>query len=136
MLASASSIKSGIDLVPGDSITMGDLDWPVQDIHQVGSRAVMVHIAPFTQVFRIVCYPDTVAYLLKVSWSLTTIFYDIGWLRNCFHSTLQQPQLQATTVLCVLELAQTIPFPTDTMTTRPTMELQSGLLLLILQPTR
>jgi hypothetical protein len=54
MLACASSVRSGIDLVPGDSIIMGYLNWLVRDIYQVGPRVRRAEMAPFTQVFRVV----------------------------------------------------------------------------------
>lgn len=67
MLASVASIKSGIDPVLGDNIIMGDLYGLVQDVHQIGSRVrrgEMVHLAPFTQVFHIVCFSKEI----RVQW--------------------------------------------------------------------
>jgi hypothetical protein len=86
MLASAASIKSGIDLVPGDNIIMGDLDWLVQDVHQVGSRvrrAEMVQLAPFTQVFRVVCFSKEI----RVQWWMNQ--------RVLSHDTIRQELINA-----------------------------------------
>ena len=51
LLAGAAMIGSGMDLTPGDSIIMGDIDWTVQTMQQVGARvrrATLTQLARFT----------------------------------------------------------------------------------------
>jgi hypothetical protein len=81
LLANAVSIGSGMDLTPADVIIMGDIDWIVQAMQQVGGRirrAKMTQKAKFTEVYRLLCFHDQI----RIQWWMNQRVISHDSIRN------------------------------------------------------